>query len=91
MNCIIDSQKSKVVLLVFLLSFLLPFSSAQAGQQLENPEKTTQQSTSILGAKKINPTTVEISLSGNQIFSVHFKIMKEGLSANHKLFRQHKF
>lgn len=65
MNCIIDSQKSKVVLLVFLLSFLLPFSSAQAGQQLENPEKTTQQSTSILGAKKINPTTVEISLSGN--------------------------
>ncbi len=72
MNCIIDSQKSKVVLLVFLLSFLLPFSSAQAGQQLENPEKTTQQSTSILGAKKINPTTVEISLSGNQILTLDF-------------------
>lgn len=72
MNCIIDSKKSKVVLLVFLLSFLLPFSSAQAGQQLENPEKTTQQSTSILGAKKINPTTVEISLSGNQILTLDF-------------------
>ncbi|MDE6451955.1 MAG: DUF4968 domain-containing protein, partial [Odoribacter sp.] len=59
-------------MLVFLFTFLLVHSFAQTGQQTEYTEKTTQRPVTILGAKKINPTTVEISLSNHKTLTLDF-------------------
>lgn len=71
-NIIGHYQKRKTVLFVFLFTFLFVHSFAQTGQQTEYPDRTNQPPVTILGAKKINPTTVEISLSNHQMLTLDF-------------------
>lgn len=66
------SRKGKAILLTLLLPLLAAYSFAQSGQDIENTTKTAGQPVSILEARQINPTTVEIALSGNQTLTLDF-------------------
>lgn len=73
MNNFISSitQRKAILLLLF---FSLAFSSAtvKAVPRNENVGDGTVQNQKITGVRKINPTTVEIHLSGNQIMTFDF-------------------
>ncbi len=71
-NIIGNSTKRKALLLAILLPCLFAYAPLQAAQQTPAAGETTQQSPNIIGAKKINPTTVEINLSGNQTMAFDF-------------------
>ena len=71
-NIIGNSTKRKALLLAILLPCLFAYAPSQAAQQTSAAGETTQQSPNIIGAKKINPTTVEINLSGNQTMAFDF-------------------
>ena len=71
-NIIGNSTKRKALLLAILLPCLFAYAPSQAAQQTPAAGETTQQSPNIIGAKKINPTTVEINLSGNQTMAFDF-------------------
>lgn len=69
MNNIFSKQAA---LLMLLLPLMFSFLSVNAGQRTENVGEVIQKSVQITGAKKINPTTVEIYLSENQIITFDF-------------------
>lgn len=70
-NIIGNSKKRKALLLAILLPCLFAYTPSQA-QQTPATGETTQQTLTIIGAKKINPNTVEIKNSGNQIMTFDF-------------------
>lgn len=70
-NIIGNSKKRKALLLAILLPCLFAYTPSQA-QQTPAAGETTQQTLTIIGAKKINPNTVEIKNSGNQIMTFDF-------------------
>ena len=68
-------SKSKTSLFVFLFAILFSFETVQAQQQNENVSastQTTQDQSSLLEARKINPTTVELIFSDRRIMTVDF-------------------
>lgn len=70
-NIIGNSKKRKALLLAILLPCLFAYTPSQA-QQTPAAGETSQQTHTIIGAKKINPNTVEIKNSGNQIMTFDF-------------------
>lgn len=73
MNNLIGSfRRRKAVLLSLLLPFMFSSSPAQAEQAVKNTGEVTQQNQSITGAKKINPTTIEVLFSNNQRMTFDF-------------------
>ncbi|WP_302567331.1 TIM-barrel domain-containing protein [Culturomica massiliensis] len=71
-NVIGNSTIRKVFLLAFLLPLMLSSSPVQAAQKTENVGEVSQPNPAIVGAQKINPTTVEVLLSGNQMITFDF-------------------
>lgn len=69
MNNLLSKQAA---LLMLLLPLMFSFLSVNAGQRTENVGEVIPKSVQITGAKKINPTTVEIYLSENQIITFDF-------------------
>lgn len=61
-----DSKQRNAIFFALVLSFLFSNSSVQAVRRIENTGEVTQQNQTIIGAKKINPTTIEVLLSDNQ-------------------------
>ena len=73
MNKTICHLKQRVAALSALcLVFMFSSSLAIAKPRFENVEAETKQQTTILSAKKINPTTISIKLSDNQIMAFDF-------------------
>lgn len=60
------------ILVVILVSLVFSVSPMQAMQTMENSEKVIQQNQSIVGAKKINPTTIEVLFDNNQRMTFDF-------------------
>ena len=71
-NVIGNSTIRKVFLLAFLLPLMLSSSPVQAAQKTENVGEVSQPNPAIVGAQKINPTTVEVLLSGNRMITFDF-------------------
>ena len=71
-NIIGNSKKRKALMLALLMPCLFAYTPSQAVTQTPATGETAQQVPTITGAKKINPTTVEISLSGNQLMTFDF-------------------
>lgn len=69
MNNVLSKQAA---LLMLLLPLVFSSLSVNAGQRTENVGEVIPKSVQITGAKKINPTTVEIYLSENQIITFDF-------------------
>lgn len=69
MNNVLSKQAA---LLMLLLPLVFSSLSVDAGQRTENVGEVIPQSVQITGAQKINPTTVEIYLSKNQIITFDF-------------------
>ncbi|MEG1866203.1 MAG: glycoside hydrolase family 31 protein [Bacteroides sp.] len=67
-NC----RRQKAILLMMTLPFLFSSSPIQAMQGRESRSEVTQQSLSIISAKKINPTTIEVLFSDNQRMTFDF-------------------
>lgn len=65
-------KKRKAILLALLLPFLFSSYPVQALQQNENVAGTVQPSPTIMGVRKINPTTIEVILSDKQIITFDF-------------------
>lgn len=62
---------AKAVLLTLVFPFLL-LALPSAAQKNDLVKQEKQQDTKVLGAKKINATTIEIALSGNQKLTIDF-------------------
>ena len=71
-NVIGNSTIRKVFLIAFLLPLMLSSSTVQAAQKTENVGEVSQPNPAIVGAQKINPTTVEVLLSGNRMITFDF-------------------
>ena len=71
-NVIGNSTIRKVFLIAFLLPLMLSSSPVQAAQKTENVGEVSQPNPAIVGAQKINPTTVEVLLSGNRMITFDF-------------------
>lgn len=71
-NIIGNSKKRKALMLALLLPCLLAYTPSQAAQQTPAAGETTQQTPTVTGIQKINPTTIEIKLSGNRIMTFDF-------------------
>lgn len=71
-NIIGNSKKRKALMLALLLPCLLAYTPSQAAQQTPAAGETTQQTPTVTGIQKINPTTIEIKLSDNRIMTFDF-------------------
>lgn len=71
-NVIGNSTIRKVFLIAFLLPLMLSSFPVQAAQKTENVGEVSQPNPAIVGAQKINPTTVEVLLSGNRMITFDF-------------------
>lgn len=73
MNKVIRNFKQKKAsILAFLIPLMFSGSPAQAVNRPENVGEVTQQHLQITGAKKINPTTIQVHLSNNQMMTFDF-------------------
>lgn len=64
-NLIGNFKLRKAVLLALVLPLMLSASPVQAMERAEDAKETTQHNQKIIGAKKINPTTIEVFLPDN--------------------------
>ena len=73
MNKVIGNFKQKkAIILAFLVPLMFSGSPAQAVNRPENIGEVTQQHLPIISAKKINPTTIQVHLSNNQMMTFDF-------------------
>lgn len=73
MNKVIGNFKQKkAIILAFLVPLMFSGSPAQAMNRPENIGEVTQQHLPIISAKKINPTTIQVHLSNNQMMTFDF-------------------
>lgn len=65
-------KRGKTVLFALLLPLIFSSSPVLAIQKAEDTKEVAQQNQKIIGAKKINPTTIEVFFSTNQTMTLDF-------------------
>lgn len=65
-------KAGKAILFALLLPLMFASSPTQAMRGTEKNNEITPQTHQLIGARKLNPTTVEVYFSGNQVLTIDF-------------------